>query len=280
MKIAIASGKGGVGKTTIAINLALAIKKIHLLDCDVEEPNDNIFLNFDLKKLKDVNVLIPSIDRQKCTLCGDCVKACKYNALAVIPNNLMFFPELCHGCGLCKMVCKYDAIEEKERKIGEIFYGSKGGIKLYQGLLNIGEAMATPVIKELKKFSGENTIIDAPPGNACPVIEAIYDADYVILVTEPTPFGLHDLKIAVEIVRKFKIPFGVIINKYGIGDNGVEKYCKKEEIKILMKIPHSKEIAKFYSEGIPFVLKMKEWKEKFLELYEEIKNETNSNSKR
>ena len=280
MIISIASGKGGVGKTSVAVNLALAIGKARILDCDVEEPNVNIFFGFDLKKVKDANVLIPSIDKQKCTLCGDCAKACRYNALAMLPKDIMLFPELCHGCGLCKMVCSYDAIEEVPRKIGEIYYGEKNGIELYQGLLNIGEAMATPVIKEVKKFAGNDAIIDAPPGNACPTIEAMHGSDFVILVTEPTPFGLHDLKIAVSIVRKFGIPFGVIINKYGIGDESVEKFCKVEGIKILMKIPHDEEIARYYSKGIAFVTKMDGWKERFLQLYEEIKNEANSNSKR
>ncbi len=280
MIIAVASGKGGTGKTTVATNLAIAIGNARVLDCDVEEPNANIFLKFNMDKKEDVNVLIPSIDKQKCTLCGDCVKACRYNALAMLPKDILLFPELCHGCGLCKMVCQYDAISEVPRKIGEIFYGKGNGIELYQGLLNIGEAMATPVIKELKKYANERTIIDAPPGNACPTMEAIIDADFVILVTEPTPFGLHDLKIAVSIVRKFNIPFGVIINKHGIGNDEVEKYCKEEGIKVLMKIPHSREIAKLYSNGIPFVNEMKEWKDKFIQLYEEIKNEADSNSKR
>jgi MinD superfamily P-loop ATPase len=278
MIIAVASGKGGTGKTTVATNLAISIGKARILDCDVEEPNANIFLNFDMEKKEDVNVLIPSIDKQKCTLCGDCVKACRYNALAMLPKDILLFPELCHGCGLCSMVCKYDAISEVPRKIGEILYGKNEEIELYQGLLNIGEAMATPIIKELKKYSNEMTIIDAPPGNACPTMEAIIDSDFVILVTEPTPFGLHDLKIAVSIVRKFGIPFGVVINKYGIGDDGVERYCEQEGIRIMMKIPHSREIANLYSRGIPFVEKMDGWKERFIELYEEIKNETGGNS--
>ncbi len=278
MIIAVASGKGGTGKTTVATNLAISIGKARILDCDVEEPNANIFLNFNMEKKEDVNVLIPSIDKQKCTLCGDCVKACRYNALAMLPKDILLFPELCHGCGLCSMVCKYDAISEVPRKIGEILYGKNEEIELYQGLLNIGEAMATPIIKELKKYSNEMTIIDAPPGNACPTMEAIIDSDFVILVTEPTPFGLHDLKIAVSIVRKFGIPFGVVINKYGIGDDGVERYCEQEGIKIMMKIPHSREIANLYSRGIPFVEKMDGWKERFIELYEEIKNETGGNS--
>jgi len=280
MIITVASGKGGVGKTTIAVNLALSIGKARILDCDVEEPNVNIFFKTKLQKVKDVEILNPSINKQKCTLCGECADACRYNALAILPDNVKLFPELCHGCGLCKMVCQFKAIEEVPRKIGEIFYGSKNGIELYQGLLNIGEAMATPVIREVKKYAEGATIIDAPPGNGCPAIEAIYGADFVILVTEPTPFGLHDLKIAVKIVRKFNIPFGVVINKYGIGNQDVENFCKNEKIKILMKIPHDIKIAGYYSKGIPFALEMEEYQKMFLHLYEEIKNEANSNSKR
>ena len=199
MLVAVASGKGGVGKTTVAINLALA-NNIAIYDCEV------------------------------------------YNAIAVLSSNILFFKELCSGCGGCKIVCPYDAIEEGKRKIGEIYYGKKD-VEIYQGLLNIGEARATPVIAKLKKYVKNNSILDAPPGNGCPMIETVCDTDFVILVTEPTPFGLHDLKIAVNIVRKFNINFGIIINKCGIGEKVVEKYCKNENIEILMKIPYNKEIA-------------------------------------
>ena len=274
MKIAIASGKGGTGKTTVATNLALSLGDVQLLDCDVEEPDSHIFLDMRLDKVEEVYIPVPKIDKNKCTFCGKCSEFCQYNAIAVVPDDILFFPELCHGCGGCTLICPEDAITEENRVIGIIERGSNSGLEFYHGLLNIGEPMATPLVRAVKnKIDGSKiAIIDSPPGTSCPVIESIKDTDYCILVTEPTPFGLYDLKLAVEVVRKLKVPFGVLINQEGIGDKGVEKYCKEEDISIIMKIPHDKKIARLYSEGIPFVREMRDWEDKFIELYENIKN--------
>ncbi|HEC82478.1 MAG TPA: (4Fe-4S)-binding protein, partial [Thermoplasmatales archaeon] len=198
MIITVASGKGGTGKTTVATNLAIA-NSATIYDCDVEEPNANIFIKAELEKLEDAFIMNPKFDLNECTFCKECAEFCRYNAIAVLPSDILFFKELCSGCGGCKIVCKYDAIEEGKRKIGEIYHG-KNRVEIYQGLLNIGEARATPVIAQLKKHIRGGTsisILDAPPGNGCPTIEVLNGSDFVVLVTEPTPFGLHDLKIAV-----------------------------------------------------------------------------------
>jgi len=277
MRIVVASGKGGTGKTTMAVNLALSVGNVKLVDCDVEEPNCNLFLNLNLKKIEDVSIPVPVIDNEKCTGCGKCSKNCQYNAIVVLQNEATVFGELCHGCGLCSLLCPSNAITERERVIGIIESGNGKGIEFVRGVLNIGEAMSTPLIRRLKEIvnDDENIILDAPPGAACPVIETVSDADYCILVTEPTPFGLYDLRISVELCRKLGVPFGVIINRCDIGDSGVENFCNKEEIPILMKIPNDKKIAELYSRGIPFVDEMPEWREKFIDVFNGIKNETN-----
>ena len=272
MIISIASGKGGTGKTTIATNLALSLGKVQVIDCDVEEPNANIFFNAEIKEREDVTVEIPEIDKEKCDYCGKCSEFCAYNALAVVPSDVLVFPELCHSCGGCEIVCPQNAINWKKKPVGKIEHGITNGVDFYHGLLNVGEIQAVPVIKALKKKIDKegNVIIDAPPGTSCPVIESINGSDYCILVTEPTPFGLHDLKLAIAVVRHLYIPFGVIINRDGVGDKKVEMYCQTEKIPILMKIPHSEEIANLYSMGIPFVKKLPEWHEKFTELFRRI----------
>ena len=272
MIISIASGKGGTGKTTIATNLALSLGKVQVIDCDVEEPNANIFFNAEIKEREDVTVEIPEIDKEKCNYCGKCSEFCAYNALAVVPSDVLVFPELCHSCGGCAIVCPQNAINWKRKPVGKIEHGVTNGVDFYHGLLNVGEIQAVPVIKALKKKIDKerNVIIDAPPGTSCPVIESINGSDYCILVTEPTPFGLHDLKLAIAVVRHLYIPFGVIINRDGVGDKKVEMYCQTEKIPILMKIPHSEEIANLYSMGIPFVKKLPEWHERFTELFRRI----------
>lgn len=274
MRIAIASGKGGTGKTTVAVNLALSLGSAQLLDCDVEEPNCNLFLGFDMEKQEDVLLIYPEIDTGKCTLCGRCAGICQFNAIASLPTSVMLFPKLCHGCGGCALVCPENAILEGVRSIGTIEKGidERFNIELLQGTLNISEPMASPVIRQLQEHIDDSTvaIIDSPPGTACPVIAAVADMDYCVLVTEPTPFGLNDLVLAVHVVRQMDIPFGVVINRHGIGDDGVEEYCHTENIPILLKIPFDMDIAVLYSKGIPFVEQMPEWSSNFRDMYRDI----------
>ena len=277
MIISIASGKGGTGKTTVAISLALSLSNVQLLDCDVEEPNSHIFLKPKIEDVKPAYVLMPQVNHDLCDYCGKCASACEYNAIVVLPKQVMVFPELCHGCGLCSMVCPRDAISENPREIGVIKKGrSDESIELVYGLLNIGEIMATPLIDRVKEETSpkKTVIVDVPPGTACPVIAAVQGSDYCILVTEPTPFGLYDLKLIVEVLKVLKIPSGVVINKAGIGDRNVYDYCKEEGIPILLEIPYDKKIAECYSEGIPFVNAMPEWKNRFAGMIDKIEMES------
>lgn len=275
MIISVASGKGGTGKTTVSTNLALSIDNVKFFDCDVEEPNANIFLHTKIREHEDISVIIPEINKEKCDYCGKCSEFCAYNALAVVRQKILFFPELCHSCGGCELVCPKDAVIWKERVVGRIEHGQTKNIDFYQGLLNVGESQSIPVIKALKKKieKNKNVIIDVPPGTACPVIESINGSDYCILVTEPTPFGLHDLKLAVEVVRHMRIPFGVVINRNGIGDDRVETYCKKEHINVLLKIPERQKIALLYSKGIALANKSHEWRELFGLVFNHIQEE-------
>jgi len=271
MIIAIASGKGGTGKTTVAVNLTLSLDNVQLIDCDVEEPNSNLFLKLKLEKVEDVSIQIPVIDEEKCTHCGKCSELCQYNALAVLPDKVMVFKELCHGCGLCQMACPQGAITEKDRTIG-IIEKADGEIEFLRGVLNIGEAMSTPLIKRLKeKMNREKTVIlDVPPGTACPVIEAISGVDYCLLVTEPTPFGLYDLRLAVELCKELNVKFGVIINRDGTGNQDTEDFCNEQGIPILLRIPYDRKIAELYSKGIPFVREMPEWRARFKDIFRKI----------
>jgi len=286
MKIAVASGKGGTGKTTVAVNLALSLAEnghtIQLLDCDVEEPNASLFLNIVPTRIRGVYLKNPVFDKERCTYCGKCAEFCQYNAIAVLPERVLLFAELCHGCGGCSLVCPEKAITEKEREIGKIEKAETKGIEFIQGVLNVGEAMATPVIRELKKETkeGRTTILDSPPGNACPVIETVRETDFCILVTEPTPFGLSDLKITVEVLRSLQVPFGVVVNRDGVGDDRIEKFCQREKIPLLLKIPESKELAHAYSRGVPFVEVLPVFKEKFVKLYKDIQEQEGTKERR
>lgn len=276
--ISVASGKGGTGKTTVAVNLALALGSVELIDCDVEEPNAHILLNPKIYEEKPVYSLNPTIIEEKCTHCGKCAEFCQYHALFVTPTNVLFFSELCHSCGLCSLVCPEKAIIEEKREIGVVKKGLANDIDLVFGELNVGEPMAAPVIREVKKEieEGKTVIIDVPPGASCPVVASVYGSDFAILVTEPTPFGLHDLKIAVEVLRTLRIPLGVVVNRAGLGDRKVYEYCEEERIPILLEIPFSKRIAELYSRGIPFTTEMREWKERFRQLFKEVKERLNS----
>jgi len=286
LKISIASGKGGTGKTTIATNLAITLaqrgRDVTYVDCDVEEPNGHLFLKPEIKKTEPVPVLVPHVDLEKCTFCGECAKVCEYNAIAVLKNKVMVFPSLCHSCGGCYWICPEKAIDEIPRTIGVINSGNGDGLMFYEGRLNIGEALSPPVTKALKKNVPESevVVIDAPPGTSCPVIEAINGTDFVILVTEPTPFGLNDLKLAVGMVREMRIPFGVVINCSDIGDKGVEKYCQTEDIDILMKILYDRKIAEAYSKGELVSLVNSGLLGNLYELYETIVSKVNHDGTR
>lgn len=254
MILAIASGKGGTGKTSLATALALrAGLPVTYVDCDVEEPNGHLLLKPDNTFTHIVETLVPEIDKELCDGCGTCAKLCEFNALAVVGSSPLVFDELCHSCGLCASACPKKAITEKPRKIGEVMTGTCGNVSLVQGKLDVGVAMSPPVIRAAKKQAKQEhmVILDCPPGTSCPVVEAVKGCDAVILVTEPTTFGLHDLKLAVDLMRILKLPFGVVINRDGSGDDGVEIFCKKENVKILAKIPHDRRIAEAYSNGIP-----------------------------
>jgi len=273
MKIVVASGKGGTGKTLVAINLTLSVDADQVLDCDVEEPNDYIFIKPSNTISESVELLVPEINELKCNYCRKCAEFCQFNALFVVGETAMVFPELCHSCGGCKLVCPTGAITEKPRSIGEIFVGDVNGLELVYGKLNIGEALSVPIISAVKEKAKTHglVILDSPPGTSCPVVESVMGADFCVMVTEPTPFGLHDMEIAAEVIMELGIPLGVVVNFAGIGDRGVYDYCEKMDLPILMEIPYDRKIAELYSKGIPFVEEMPEWRAKFQELLEKIK---------
>lgn len=284
MIIAVASGKGGTGKTSISVSMALSIPgPVHFMDCDVEEPNSSIFINPDKVDSSVVNVKVPEVDNDKCSACGECARICQFNAIVSIGAKALVFPELCHSCGGCALVCPENAITEIDSPIGKIGSGTKKNIQFYEGRLDIGKAMSPPVIREVKKYIPKDreslTILDCPPGTSCPMIEGVKDSDYIILATEPTPFGLYDLDMAVQTVRKLGIPFGVVINRADSGDDRVEKYCRKEDIDILLKIPDNRKAAEAYSKGLPLISAMPWLKGRFNEMYDRIKRDASGRKK-
>ncbi|MBN1932828.1 MAG: ATP-binding protein [Desulfobacterales bacterium] len=274
MIIAIASGKGGTGKTTVAVNLACSsiADSVRLLDCDVEEPNCHIFLNPEIQRCEIVGIPVPEVDENKCIACSECSRICQYHAIASLKTKPLVFPELCHGCGGCTKICPTGAISEIRQEIGVVEFGRYDNIEFVHGRLNIGQAMSPPLIRAVKQNVAANgiTIIDCPPGTSCPVIAAVKDSDYVVLVTEPTPFGLHDLSLAVETMRELKIPFGVCINRADTGDLKVVDYCRQENIPILLEIPDDRRIAEAYSRGQLIINVLPEFKSGFQKMFDRI----------
>lgn len=290
MKIAIASGKGGTGKTTVAVSLLLSVmapdhaarpSKVVFLDCDVEEPNAHLFLQPDLTEEKEVGLLIPEVNAERCIACGTCADVCAYHAIAVVGGQVLVFPELCHGCGSCAYNCPEGAISEVLHPTGTIGWGRvevQGATARFgQGTLNVGEAMATPIIRQLKEEripqdAEALVLLDAPPGNACPVVETMRGADFVLLVTEPTPFGLHDLRVAVQVAKEeLGLPVGVVVNRDGVGDASVDEFCAEAGVPIMLRIPLERRIAEAYAEGLPIVEAFPEYRAGFLGLYEQIR---------
>ena len=276
MKIAIASGKGGTGKTTIATNLACSIARagetVQYLDCDVEEPNGHIFLKPDVEETQNVTIGVPEVDAELCNGCGKCGQLCQYSAIICLKDTVMTFEQLCHSCGGCMAICPQTAIKEKQRKIGIAEFGRADGIYYGAGKLDIGAIQSPALIRHVKQKSMNNgtVVVDVPPGTSCPVIEAVKGADFVLLVTEPTPFGLNDLELAVEMVRALGLAFAVAINRCDIGDDRVVRYCQQQDIEILLEVPHDRLVAEAYSQGIKIVDALPGYEEKFLELYQKI----------
>lgn len=277
IRLTVTAGKGGTGKTSLATSLALALQeeyqgRVQFLDCDVEEPDAHILLKPELKERESVYAKRPQVDESKCDYCGKCAEYCEYNAIAVIGRRIIVYDELCHGCGLCHLVCPRNAISEYDLEIGTIERGTARGIEYLQGVLKVGEPLATPIIQRLKEKidPGKIAILDSPPGTGCPVIETMEGSDFVILVTEPTPFGLHDLKLTVEAAKTLGLRMGVVINRDGLGDARVEEYCEEENLPILLRIPLDRRIAVAYSNGIPFAEELPEWKPRLREMFARI----------
>jgi MinD superfamily P-loop ATPase len=274
MIISIASGKGGTGKTTVAVNLALALENntpVQFLDCDVEEPNAHFFLKPRIKRSQTIYLPVPEILDSQCTYCGKCAEVCVYNALAVVKDSVLVFPELCHGCGGCSLLCPENAIQEKGHRIGSLEFGSSRTLSFINGRLDIGQVMSPPLIRSLKENIKKDhiVIIDAPAGTSCPMVESVKGSDVSLLVSEPTPFGLNDLRLTVETIKKMKIPLGVVINRSDGKDNLIRDYCQEQKIPILMTVPMDRTIAVAYSEGKTIIDTQPFYKQKFLKLFQQ-----------
>jgi MinD superfamily P-loop ATPase len=275
-RIAVASGKGGTGKTTVAVSLALALgqrrERVQFLDCDVEEPNAGLFLKPTIEATSEVIVNVPIADAERCTGCGKCAEVCQFNALAVVSGKVLVFENLCHSCGGCTFICPAGAITEGPRRIGAIERGAVANIAFMGGRLDIGEPKATPLVRALKSMADKSvlTIMDSPPGTGCPVVETVRDCDYCVLVTEPTPFGLFDLKLMVEVLEVLGIPSGIVINRDDGDGRIIEDFARDKRIPVLMRIPLSREIAGPLSRGVPLVEADPSYIEEFLRLGEKV----------
>ena len=279
MKIAIASGKGGTGKTTLAVNLAALLadngERVVYADCDVEEPNGHLFLKPEISNTWEIGIAKPEINLDLCDGCGKCGEICRFSAIIVIKEKVLTFPELCHGCGGCKLVCPQKAITEKTGNIGMVESGSAKGITFIAGKLNVGQPSGVRIIKEIIRFTANGdgyVLLDAPPGTSCPVIETVRDADFVILVTEPTPFGLNDLKLAISLMRELGIAHGVVINRAGSGDNRVKDYCATRNIRLIGAIPDDRRIAESYSKGNLLINELPEYRNSFRDIFNYVKH--------
>lgn len=275
MIISVASGKGGTGKTLVATSLALSLEQgtVQLLDCDVEEPDAHVLLRPSLHSASPVMQPVPTVDESRCTFCGLCSEVCTFNAIAVMGRTILLLPELCHGCGACSYVCPAGAITEEGREVGTVEVGMAGSVRFAQGRLAIGEAMPAPVIRAVKALADTSAtvVIDAPPGTGCPVVEAVRGSDFCLLVTEPTPFGLYDLTLAVELTRDLAIPCGVVMNRCGVGDAAVERFCTEQGLPVLLRIPFDRHIAELYCRGLTLAEGMPEWKAAFRDLFEKVR---------
>lgn len=280
MTISVASGKGGTGKTTVAASLASVINESIYIDCDVEESNGHLMLQPKFTSEESVNKLMPEIDYEKCNFCGRCIEVCEFNALINLKFEILLFEEMCHSCGACEYFCPKDAIIEIPKEFGKLRSGiTESGIKFYDGLLNIGEATAVPLIKKIKeKIDNESiNIIDSPPGTSCYMVETVKDSDFCLLVTESTPFGLNDLKLAIDVVKTINVPFGIVINKYDETFGEMENYLTENQIEVMLRIPFDRKIAEAYSNGILPVNKSDKIRSEFIELIDTIKKKINSN---
>ena len=280
MRVVVASGKGGTGKTSVAVSLALAVGdsvRLKFVDADVEAPNAHLLLSPRITERAVFEVPVPSIDQKRCNLCGACVRECRYNALVKLPDEVVLFEKLCHSCGTCEIVCRRHAVGWRMRRIGEVMRGSVDAgwrkIEYFGGRLDVGEPSGVPLIAELKRRAGEDgdVIIDAPPGTACPVVEAMHGADFALLVTEPTPFGEHDLKMAADVARQIGIEAGVVLNRAGLGDDASTRLlCAKLGLEIMLEIPFERTAAEAYSRGVPLLRAIDGMAERFERLWWDV----------